>query len=126
VGNTTEFDPNRPLIYREEGSATRVAMDHYFSKRIDRKGLKLTSNEAVKQAVIAGLGYSILPVIGIKNELSRGQLHIIDSPGLPITTNWRLIWLKNKKLSSVAQAYLAHVRQNKKIIMEQYFSKHHE
>ncbi|MFM1888058.1 MAG: hypothetical protein RL501_345 [Bacteroidota bacterium] len=73
VGNTTEFDPNRPLIYREEGSATRVAMDHYFSKRIDRKGLKLTSNEAVKQAVIAGLGYSILPVIGIKNELSRGS-----------------------------------------------------
>lgn len=126
VGNTAEFDSNRPLIYREEGSATRVAMDHYFSKRTDRKGLKLTSNEAVKQAVIAGLGYSILPVIGIKNELSRGQLHIIDSPGLPITTNWRLIWLKNKKLSSVAQAYLADVRQNKKRIIEQYFSKHHE
>jgi DNA-binding transcriptional LysR family regulator len=126
VGNTTEFDPNRPLIYREEGSATRVAMDHYFSKRLDRKGLKLTSNEAVKQAVIAGLGYSILPVIGIKNELSQGQLHIIDSPGLPITTNWRLIWLKNKKLSSVAQAYLTDVRLNKKRIIEQYFSKHHE
>ncbi len=99
VGNTSAFDENKPLIYREEGSATRKAMDEYYGIAGERKGLMLTSNEAVKQAVIAGLGYSILPLIGIKNELSNKELHIIPARGLPIVTNWRLIWLKSKKLS---------------------------
>jgi len=82
----------------------------------------LTSNEAIKQAVIAGLGYSIIPLIGIKNELSNGQLHIIPSKGLPITTYWRLIWLKNKKLSPIATAYLEYIRNEKEKIIEKSFS----
>ena len=44
-----------PLIFREDGSATRMAMDQYYKKAKERKSIKLTSNEAVKQAVIAGL-----------------------------------------------------------------------
>ena len=60
-----------PLIYREEGSGTRLVMERYINrnKLPVRKKMELTSNEAVKQAVIAGLGYSIMPLIGIKNEL---------------------------------------------------------
>ena len=58
VGNSPRLDPNRSLIYREEGSATRSIMEKYFEKRgtLTRKRMELTSNEAVKQAVIAGLG----------------------------------------------------------------------
>lgn len=122
VGKETEIDKDKPLIYREEGSATRQAMDRYFSERQERKSLELTSNEAVKQAVIAGLGYSIIPLIGIKNELAQGQVNIIRSKNLPITTNWRLIWLKNKKLSPVAEAYLAYVREQKEQIISQDFA----
>jgi DNA-binding transcriptional LysR family regulator len=68
VGDQPTFTEDTSLIYRESGSATRASMDKYFKGRKKRKSIKLTSNEAVKQAVIAGLGYSILPLIGIKNE----------------------------------------------------------
>ena len=83
--------------------------------------MELTSNEAVKQAVIAGLGYSVMPLIGIKNELLNGQMYILKADGLPIKTQWRLIWLKGKKLSSVAQAYLDFVRTEKQIILSKNF-----
>ncbi len=122
VSDSQKIMKGRPLIYREEGSATRSAMDKYFAGRAKRKSIELTSNEAVKQAVIAGLGYSILPLIGIKRELSLGELHIIPSKGLPITTYWRLIWLKNKKLSPVAAAYLEYVKSEKSKIIEKYFA----
>jgi len=55
------------------------------------KKMELTSNEAVKQALIAGLGYSIMPLIGIKNELQNKELQIIPAKGLPIKTTWSLI-----------------------------------
>lgn len=122
VNSTKKLQPNRPLIYREAGSATRSAMDQYFQDHTTRKSIELTSNEAVKQAVIAGLGYSIIPLIGIKNELSNKQLFIIPSKGLPIVTHWRLIWLKNKKLSPVAIAYLEYIRAEKDMITEKQFA----
>lgn len=121
IGNSKELMKNRPLIYREEGSATRGAMDKYFSNRTKRKSIELTSNEAVKQAVIAGLGHSITPLIGIKNELYNEQLYIIPSKGLPIITHWRLIWLKSKKLSPIASAYLEYIREEKENIIENQF-----
>ncbi len=121
VGNNQKFIKNRPLIFREEGSATRGAMDTFLKNTSKRKSIQLTSNEAVKQAVIAGLGYSIIPLIGIKNELYNQELHIIPSKGLPITTHWRLIWLKNKRLSPIAAAYLDYIRQEKEKIISEHF-----
>jgi len=121
VNGTKKLAKNRPVIYREEGSATRAAMDQYFTEQLDRKSLELTSNEAVKQAVIANLGYSILPLIGIKNELMNEQLYIIKSKNLPLKTYWRLIWLKKKKLSPIASAYLDFIRKEKEAIIEKNF-----
>ena len=62
-----------PLIYREEGSATRNAMETFIAKNSlpTQKKMTLTSNEALKQALIAGLGLSIMPIIGIKNALQH-------------------------------------------------------
>ncbi|MFT6355441.1 MAG: DNA-binding transcriptional LysR family regulator [Cryomorphaceae bacterium] len=123
LGSEMERVENKPLIYREEGSATRMSMESYFASRVgeQRKQMELTSNEAVKQAVIAGLGYSIMPLIGLKNELLNGQIHILEAEGLPIKTEWRLIWLKGKKLSPVAQTYLDFVRtQKQKILVEKF------
>jgi len=123
IGSQPSRSANIPLIYREKGSATRAAMENYFltHEGSKRKRLELTSNEAVKQAVIAGLGNSIMPVIGIKNELLNKQLYIIESEGLPISTKWRLIWLKGKKLSPVAQAFLDYVRKEKTRILDEQF-----
>ena len=84
--------------------------------------MELTSNEAVKQAVMAGLGYSIMPRIGVENELQYGRLQIIPVTGLPIKNTWRLIWQKGKKHSPVAAAFLEYMRQRKSEIVKKYFS----
>ncbi len=112
-----------PMIYREEGSATRNAMETFISgnKFSVRKKMELTSNEAVKQAVISGLGCSIMPIIGIRNELKNKDLKIIPVKGLPITTAWNLIWLKSKKLSPAAVAYLKFLNDEKDAIIKKKF-----
>jgi DNA-binding transcriptional LysR family regulator len=105
---TPEFLQEIPLIMREKGSGTRTMMEEFIVKQ----GLKvhapfeLASNEAVKQAVIAGLGYSIMPLIGIKKELERKDLHIIPMKGLPLETSWYVVWLKQKKLGAASNAFL--------------------
>ena len=85
------------------------------------KSIELTSNEAVKQAVLAGLGYSIMPLIGIKNELNSGGLQIIPVQGLPIITHWNLVWLKGKKFAPVPQAYLDYITAQKNRIIDEQF-----
>ncbi len=112
-----------PLIYREQGSATRLIMERYIHehKIPVLKKMELTSNEAVKQAIIAGLGCSIMPLIGIKNELSTGELQIIPVKKFPITTHWHLVWQKHKKFSSAASAYLEYVKKEKENIIHSKF-----
>jgi len=121
MGKESKHNKSLPFIFREEGSATRLAMDNFLKLGKQRKRLKLTSNEAVKQAVVAGLGYSIIPLIGTKNELISKELHIIPARGLPITNVWRLIWLKNKKLSPVASKFLEFIRKEKSSIVDENF-----
>ncbi|WP_329806474.1 LysR family transcriptional regulator [Flavobacterium facile] len=114
----------RPLIFRENGSGTRQAMERYIEKhslKIDKK-MELTSNEAVKQAILAGLGYSIMPLIGIRKEIQNNDLQIIPVKGMPIKTNWSLIWLKGKKHSPQALAYLEYLRKEKDEVIKKQFS----
>jgi DNA-binding transcriptional LysR family regulator len=120
---TKEAFKNLPLIYREPGSGTRQTMEDFIeSNHINvLKKMELTTNEAVKQAILAGLGYSIMPLIGIKNELHNGTLKILPVDGLPITTVWSLIWLKDKKHSPVARAFLSYIEKEKKSIIERKF-----
>jgi len=118
-------DLNKSLfIFREPGSATRLAMEKYLVKHkiVIEKEMELTSNEAVKQAIIAGLGISIMPIIGIKNELQNGDLQIIEMTDFPLETNWNLIWLKSKNLSLVAKAFKKHLEENKEKIIKQHFT----
>lgn len=118
-----KFFEKLPLIYREEGSATRMAMEGYIrsNKLPSPKKIELTSNEAVKQAVISGLGYSVMPLIGIKNELLNKDLQIIPIKGLPISTTWNLIWLREKRLSPAAQAFLVYLQEKKQEIIKDNF-----
>jgi DNA-binding transcriptional LysR family regulator len=134
VGNDTSKSPKSkqakkvfqdlPIIYREKGSATRFVMEKYF-KELNlpaKMTMELTSNEAVKQALIAGLGYSIMPLIGLKNELEQKQVQIIPIHGLPLISTWHLIWLKDKKLDIVARAFLRHIQSNKQDIIAEKFA----
>ena len=112
-----------PLIYREQGSATRLAMEKFIdSKKVSTyKKMELTSNEALKQAVISGLGFSIMPLIGIKNAVAIGDLQIIPVKGLPMVTNWNLIWLSSKNMSTIAKSLIDHVNENKKAVIAKHF-----
>lgn len=117
------FFETQHLIYREKGSGTRQTMEAFIQKNDlpVRKKMELTSNEAVKQAVIAGLGCSIMPLIGIKNELQNGELQIIPVKGFPIESIWHLIWLKKKKHSPVATSFLNHLKNEKDTIAKNKF-----
>jgi DNA-binding transcriptional LysR family regulator len=113
-----------PLLFREKGSGTRQAMENYIERNnlSVLKKMELTSNEAIKQALLAGLGYSIMPLIGIKNELHNNELQIIPIKGLPIKTTWSLIWLKGKKHSPVATSFLEYLKTDKEQIVSDKFS----
>lgn len=113
-----------PMIFREKGSATRKAMEEHITKlNLDvSPKLELVSNEAVKQAVNAGLGVSVMPLIGLRNYLLSGELKIISATGLPIITQWSLIYLKGKKLSPAAKAFLKYVENHKDEVISNQFS----
>jgi DNA-binding transcriptional LysR family regulator len=122
--DTKEIFKDLPLIFREKGSGTRQTMESFIERNnlSVLKKMELTSNEAVKQALLAGFGYSIMPLIGIKNELNNNELQIIPIKGLPITTTWSLIWLKGKKHSPVATSFLEYLKKEKSQIVHDKFS----
>ena len=124
VSNTKELFKNLPLIFREKGSGTRQIMEDFIARNKIPALMKieLTSNEAVKQAVLAGLGYSIMPLIGIKNELQNKELQIIPVKGLPIKTAWSLIWLKGKNHAPVSTAFLEYLKKETSQIIQHKFS----
>ena len=121
---TKEIFQNLPLIYREKGSGTRKTMESFIeSNQISGlKKMELSSNEAVKQALLAGLGYSIMPLIGIKNELQNKELQIIPVAGLPIVTTWRLVWLKGKKHTPISSSFLEFLKKEMKNIVCEKFT----
>lgn len=112
-----------PLILREEGSATRMTSENFINKNeiTPIQTLVLTSNEAVKQGVLAGLGYSLMPIIGLKSELINDELEIIPFDGLPINTQWNLIWQKEKQLSPIASKFVEYLKENKAEIIKKNF-----
>lgn len=113
----------KPLIFREKGSGTRQTMEKFMAqnKIVPTKKMYLTSNEAVVQAIQADLGNSIVPVIGLKHELMNNELQIIPVKGLPIETTWSLVWMKGKKHSPIAQAFIDHLEVNKDFIIKNSF-----
>jgi len=121
---TEEIFENLPLIFREKGSGTRQTMESFIANNNIKvlKKMELASNEAVKQAVLAGLGYSIMPLIGIKNELQSKELQIIPVKGLPIKTTWSLVWLKGKNLTPVSVSFLEHLKKEMNTIVHDKFT----
>ncbi len=113
-----------PILLREEGSATRTETEKYLENnniKVNRK-VVLESNEALKQALIAGIGYSIMPLIGLKSQVELGELEIISSDEFPLQTEWNLIWLKEKSLSPVAKEFVKHLEAEKDRITDLHFS----
>jgi DNA-binding transcriptional LysR family regulator len=113
-----------PIIFRERGSATRSIMKSYLNKHNVqvKRSMELVSNEAVKQAVRAGLGLSIMPLIGIGSELALKKMRTVELEGLPIVTKWQLVHSSGKQLSPAAKKLLEHVELHKQKIIKEYFT----
>ncbi|MFZ0107423.1 MAG: LysR substrate-binding domain-containing protein [Thiobacillus sp.] len=96
------------FISREIGSGTRMAAERFF----DEAGTRLTtvmemsSNEAIKQAVQAGLGLGVVSIHTLEMELALGRLVILDVQGFPILRHWYAVHRQGKRFSAVAQAFL--------------------
>jgi DNA-binding transcriptional LysR family regulator len=89
------------LIVREAGSGTRSAMEEFFQERSikPRIGMEMGSNEAIKQAVVAGLGISFLSQHTLGLELSAGRLSILKVEGTPVMRRWHIVRHKSKHLT---------------------------
>lgn len=107
----TEF----PLLVRESGSATRKACEEYchqkrahFSQR-----LELSSTEAQCEGVMAGLGIALLPRHAVRLETAAGLLKELPVQELPLYRSWCLVHGQGKRLSPVAQAFMAFIQQER-------------
>ncbi len=95
------------FVVREAQSGTRIAMKRFFKDHGMKfqAGMEMTSNEAIKQAVEAGLGLGIVSVHTLELELEAGRLVILNVEDFPILRHWHLVHLKGKRWSPVAQAF---------------------
>ena len=104
--------PDR-FILRELGSGTRMACDAHFAQTGFQPNvrLELGSNEAIKQAVAAGLGLAIVSRHALNTTLSTDIVSVLDVRGFPIHSNWYVLWRHARRLSPIAAEFLARITQ---------------
>lgn len=100
-----------PFIVREPGSGTRKAMEDFLREHgvAPRITMEMSSNETIKQAVMAGMGVSFLSLHTLGLELRSGLLDVIDVEGTPVMRTWNVVHLLSKLLSPAAEAFRYYV-----------------
>ena len=95
------------FVLREAGSGTRRTMERFFAAAGVgvAAGMEMSSNEAVKQAVMAGLGLGFLSLHTVGLELSTGRLRVLDVRDLPVRRRWNLCARRDRLLSPAALAF---------------------
>lgn len=95
-------------LTREDGSGTRMAFDRLLTEHNlnFRPYMELGSSEAIKQAVMANLGISVLSLHNARLELAAGLIAMVDVQGFPLKRTWYAVHLKNKKLPLVVKTFL--------------------
>ena len=101
-----------PLLMREVGSGTRVAMERFFLEKKNFKlisSIEMNSNEAIKRSVEAGLGLGIVSLHTIELEKELGRLEVLDVRSFPIVRQWYIVYRKGKRLSIAAESFKSFV-----------------
>ncbi len=95
------------IVVREEGSGTRVALENVFAERQlpFKPAMEMNKNEAIKQAVEAGLGIGLVSLHTVQAELSAQRLCVLDVEGFPLKRQWFLVQREGKRLSTAARAF---------------------
>lgn len=97
---------NEGFVIRESGSGARVSMEAFFREAHIRPPIlmQMSSNETIKQAVIAGMGLAFLSLHTTASEIEQGSLHVLRVPGLPVLRNWHVVHRRARTLSPVAES----------------------
>jgi DNA-binding transcriptional LysR family regulator len=112
---------NETFIMREPGSGTRAARERYFSEQgvsDFTRTMEMNSNEAIKQAVQAGLGLGVLSIHTMEVELMLNRLVVLDVEGFPIMRNWYIVHRKGKRFSAIAHAFKEFVLNEAQSLLE--------
>lgn len=101
-----------PFIARESGSGTRIAIENFCAEHGITLNIRmeLGSNEAIKQAIDANLGISVLSRHTLALEGEQGRLTILDVKGFPLSWQWYIGHTKGKRLSVVTEAFLDFIK----------------
>lgn len=96
------------FLVREPGSGTRLVLERLLKKAglEVEPYMELGSSEAIKQAVLAGLGIAVLSLHSLRLEQATGKLVVLDVEGFPVRRRWYAVHLKGKRLSLVASTFL--------------------
>ena len=96
-----------PLITREPGSATHLAMEQAFNESgiVPRVEMEIASNETIKQAVAAGFGVGFLSAHAVQQELALGRLAVIPVKGFPVMRQWYVVQRRDRRLPLITQAF---------------------
>ena len=99
----TEFE----IIAREPRSGTRAIMKNYFAEHNISPivSMEMSSNEAIKQAVIANLGISFVSLHTIGQELASNKIALLDIQDTPIMRTWHVVALSKRNASQAAEAF---------------------
>ena len=95
------------FLIRERGSGTRSAMERVFRERRfhPRETIEMSSNETIKQAVMAGMGVSFLSLHTVGLEVAANRLAVLEVAGTPVMRHWYVVHRERKRLSPVAEAF---------------------
>jgi DNA-binding transcriptional LysR family regulator len=95
------------FILREVGSGTRTAIEQFFADKGAQLAttVSMSSNEAIKQAVQAGLGLGIVSIHTLELELELKRVAIVNAEGFPILRHWYIVYRKGKRLSPIASEF---------------------
>ncbi|MFL1467869.1 LysR family transcriptional regulator [Marinobacter sp. HN1S83] len=102
------------LLVREAGSGSRLALELHCQHHRLRvsPSMELGSNDAVKHAVLAGLGVAVLPKLSILSELALGSLHVVDLAGFPLRRSWCVVYPQAKHTTPAMRAFIDYIQQN--------------
>jgi len=104
---------DEPFLFREMGSGTRMVMESYLQENgIPIKPvMELGTNEAVKQAIMAEIGLSVISRLSLDNELYLNKISILDMIDFPIPTHWHVLFKKDKRLTPVTQNFISFLQE---------------
>jgi DNA-binding transcriptional LysR family regulator len=116
------------FLMREEGSGTRLVMEAMFKQHhfAPRQTVMLGSNETVKQAVMAGLGISLLSLHSLELELRLREISLLDVIGTPVLRNWHIVHMSAKKLPPAAAAFRAFLCTETRLHLDKTFARYRQ